>query len=268
MANYYEILQISPKASIEEIRSAFRRLARQYHPDMNPSDPTTVEKFRQIERAYQVLRDPLQRQRYDRENIPSEPPIVIHRAATFFDRGLRFAKERNYPQAIENYRRAIEIDPTLWPAYMKRAEAYYHNYQDRSVLEDCRQVLQLNPDCGQAYYYLGLSRQRLGYTQSAIEAYHRAIDLDPHPAPIYYQRGLAFEELADYSIALQDFQQAAIEFQQSGNFRRYQSLQHKIQVFKKIVPRQQKKMFFKKIKYFVSSLLVHLKHFLTHLIIR
>ena len=53
--NYYKILQVSPQATLEEIKVAFRRLARQYHPDLNQNDPLSEEKFKEISEAYEIL---------------------------------------------------------------------------------------------------------------------------------------------------------------------------------------------------------------------
>ncbi len=63
--DYYKILGVSPDASEKEIKSAFRRLARQYHPDMNPNDPQAEERFKEINEAYEVLSDPEKRRKYD-----------------------------------------------------------------------------------------------------------------------------------------------------------------------------------------------------------
>ncbi len=63
--DYYTELDVSPQATAEEVKRAYRRLARQYHPDANP-DPDAHVKFKQITAAYEVLSDPERRQRYDR----------------------------------------------------------------------------------------------------------------------------------------------------------------------------------------------------------
>jgi len=64
--DYYEILGVRRDATEKEIRSAYRRLARQYHPDVNPGDRAAEEKFKAINAAYQVLKDPEKRGKYDK----------------------------------------------------------------------------------------------------------------------------------------------------------------------------------------------------------
>lgn len=63
--DYYSILGVSKNATLEEIKSAYRKLANQYHPDKNKGDKNAEEKFKEINEAYQVLSDPEKRQKYD-----------------------------------------------------------------------------------------------------------------------------------------------------------------------------------------------------------
>jgi curved DNA-binding protein len=63
--DYYKTLGVSRDADKKEIRSAFRRLARQHHPDVNPGDPEAEERFKEINEAYEVLSDPEKRSKYD-----------------------------------------------------------------------------------------------------------------------------------------------------------------------------------------------------------
>lgn len=69
MTNPYEILGVSPTASISEIKHAYRRLAKQYHPDLNPGDKAAEEKFKAIASAYALLGDEDKRKRYDAGEI-------------------------------------------------------------------------------------------------------------------------------------------------------------------------------------------------------
>src|SRR6202158_3898998 len=71
-SDYYELLGVPRKANAKEIRTAFRKLARKYHPDLNPGDKSSEEKLKQPQEAYDVLSDAKKRQMYDQHGFYSD----------------------------------------------------------------------------------------------------------------------------------------------------------------------------------------------------
>src|ERR1700750_3320887 len=73
----YDVLGVPRDASGDDIKSAYRRLARRYHPDVNPDDPTAEDKFKEVGEAYSILSDPQKRARFDQygttDDVPSDP---------------------------------------------------------------------------------------------------------------------------------------------------------------------------------------------------
>src|SRR5574337_728275 len=63
--DYYEVLGVKKDASDADIKKAFRKLARKYHPDVNPGNKTAEQKGKEMNEAYEVLSDPKKRQQYD-----------------------------------------------------------------------------------------------------------------------------------------------------------------------------------------------------------
>jgi molecular chaperone DnaJ len=69
---YYETLGVPKSAAADDVRKAYRKLARKYHPDLNPGDKSAEERFRNVQEAYDILSDPKKRQMYDQFGFYSE----------------------------------------------------------------------------------------------------------------------------------------------------------------------------------------------------
>jgi DnaJ-class molecular chaperone len=67
--NPYDVLGVKPDVSVEELQKAYRRLAKQFHPDLNPGNPQAEEQFKHVSAAYDLLGDPEKRARFDRGEI-------------------------------------------------------------------------------------------------------------------------------------------------------------------------------------------------------
>ncbi|MGF1589074.1 MAG: DnaJ domain-containing protein [Pleurocapsa sp.] len=233
--NYYLILGVPQNASEKEIKLAFRRLARQYHPDLNPNDPIAAERFKQISQAYDVLSDTSKRRRYDRR-IPLQQPksrassnqynssratATPKTAQDFYNRGVLRAQTKEYQQAIDDYSQAIKLNPKFVDAYLKRCEMRYKMGDNQGVLNDCYEVFAIDPTVAKAHYYQGRARYSLGYTQPAIDSYNLAIAQDKNYPQAHYYRGLAYKELESLASAVNDLTRAAELFRLQKNFDAY-----------------------------------------------
>ena len=237
--DYYRRLRLSKNASRQDIKAAFRRLSRQYHPDLHPNQPRAASAFHSLREAYEVLIDRVQRQHYDRichrigqneavtEATLSQANQQLLNPQTptdFYLRGIRYALVHNHKAALKEYDQALSLNSKLEIAYLRRAEARYALGDDPGVLADCQRAIALDPSDSQTHYYLGLARFRLGYVQSAIAAFSSAIACDPEDAQSYARRGLAYEDLSDVVEAARDLRKAAQLYKQQGDIAKHKRL--------------------------------------------
>lgn len=119
MVNYYEILKVSPKASRAEIKSAYRRLARKLHPDVNNGSEETARKFAEIAEAYEVLGNPAERVSYDKK--------ILHAQYSGTSNGSFFTSDNPHAR---RWRQMV---------YEKR----YNEIIDRMIAEERREAMAL-----------------------------------------------------------------------------------------------------------------------------
>ncbi|HTH97032.1 MAG TPA: DnaJ C-terminal domain-containing protein [Stellaceae bacterium] len=113
MADPYETLGVGRQASADDIRKAYRKLAKQYHPDLNPGDKTAEDKFKQVSAAYGLLSDTEKRGRFDRGEIDATG------AETYSDR--QFYRDYAERQGQDKYHAAYSVDPDDLSDFLKHA---------------------------------------------------------------------------------------------------------------------------------------------------
>ncbi len=124
--DYYEVLEIGRDASDADIKKAYRKLAKQYHPDVNPGDKNAEAKFKEVNEAYEVLSDPKKRARYDQYGHAGVDPNSFGGAGagfgdfdfggigdifeTFFGGGFgRSTRSRNGPQKGADIKYSMQL---------------------------------------------------------------------------------------------------------------------------------------------------------------
>lgn len=239
--DYYRRLRLPKDASGQEIKAAFRRLSRQYHPDLHPGKPAALRRFRALREAYEVLADRVRRQQYDeqqgygtgchRGHAVKKLPDSLKSSADLYIRGVRYMLAHHYQAAMSDYSQAIALDPEFAEAHMRRAEVRYLLKDDSGVLADCQRAIALNSTEPKTYFYQGMARYRLDYVQSAIAAFTDAITCDPNDAQVYYRRGLAHQDLHQISEAAQDFRRAAQLYREQGQTISYYHLREHVRQF-------------------------------------
>jgi curved DNA-binding protein CbpA len=167
--NYYDILGLPRNATTQQVRDRFRTLARELHPDRFRGDEKmeAEARFQEITQAFNVLIDPSHRREHDLELSRPDglKQDASEAARVYLQRGIKAFREKQYPQAAENF--------------------------DRATKE--------NPDSAQAWHYLAMAcRGKRQWLPRAREAILKACDIDPMNA-VYLK--LAGEIFADSGMS-------------------------------------------------------------------
>ena len=132
--NYYRLLGVPPDADQQRIRSAYRSLAKRFHPDTNRGSEAAAELFRQVNNAYRILSDPARRARYDEElaernrsnsSAPSTGPVATFDPAQKFNRFVNSLLEAIFapePAPPVPPARPVAAKPTKTPSF----NFFYH----------------------------------------------------------------------------------------------------------------------------------------------
>jgi succinate dehydrogenase hydrophobic anchor subunit len=120
MANYYKVLNVSRAATAAELKSAYRRLARELHPDVNGGSKDAAKRFAVVAKAYEVLSDPKKRSRYDQKLADSNGNSVFYSENTHAQRIRRMAMEEKLNAIVDNFidrerRESLAMQELIFP---------------------------------------------------------------------------------------------------------------------------------------------------------
>jgi tetratricopeptide (TPR) repeat protein len=124
------------------------------------------------------------------------------------NRGAAYRSKGDPERAIEDFNRAIALNPKHAKAYNNRGFAYYDKGQIDQAIKDFDKAIALDPKFAIAYNNRGVAYHGKESPDRAIEDFDRAIEFDPKYTKAYYNRGLAYDSKGDTGLAIKDYDQA------------------------------------------------------------
>ncbi|NDK54789.1 tetratricopeptide repeat protein [Pontibacter fetidus] len=224
--NFYTVLGISPAATQQEVKQAYKKLAIKYHPDKNPGNRAAEDKFKLVNTAYQTLSNPGKRARYDLKlQYLRERQRVVQQYQPYYNQ--RYRQTREPAPVSERYYHNIRTEERRF----SRKDLYITiSFVGGILLFSLLLKVVMDHISGEDKYKTALTYIADGKYSSAHRMLSDAIQFKPKHTAAYKERGrLELTVFEDYEAALQDFNQAiALEEKPSAEvyFMRGVSKQH------------------------------------------
>lgn len=179
--------------AIEQIRSALRKQQR-----------STAEQLA----AEFVKKYPGSRYRAEAEALLPKQPAESRSAAEYFAAGMKKYDARDYPAAAQDFKRAVQIDPSHTEAWWHLACCRYFEKEFHDALDAVTRAIEAGRRDARAYNLRGSVLVALHRYPDALQDYTRAIELDPKLAHAWHNRGIVHYEIGDYRRAIEDLTRA------------------------------------------------------------
>ena len=134
----------------------------------------------------------------------SVPSVYAKAAYEYYNRGIDYAGQGNFSQAVSEYTKAIEIDSNFADAYYNRGIAYYNQRNLPQAISDFTKVIEINPNYAKAYCNRGVAYDDQGNFSQGISDYTKAIEIDPNLADAYNDRAADYLDQGNFSQAISD----------------------------------------------------------------
>jgi tetratricopeptide (TPR) repeat protein len=133
--------------------------------------------------------------------------------------GLAYLEAKQFDEAINEFTKVIEKNPSSPEAYYNRGLAYAKKGDTEHAIADYSKAIDLNPRDADTYFNRALAYYKKGAIQEAIDDYTKVIQLDPRQADVYYNRALAYGKKQDYEAAWKDVETAqGLGYQVNADF--------------------------------------------------
>ncbi|MFM6788747.1 MAG: tetratricopeptide repeat protein, partial [Microcystis panniformis] len=151
------------------------------------------------------------------------------RAFWYSNRGIIYYNQQKYKLALDDFNKAIELNPNYAEAYGNRGLLYYNQQKYELALSDYDKAIEINHNYAEAYVNRGVLYRLQEKYELALADYDKAIELNRNDAVAYYNRGVLYAILGQPEKVKIDLQQAAILFRQQNNMAAYEQVMQILQ---------------------------------------